>query len=338
MMKSEDAVKRSRIVVFLVTQLLLSFVVCIICGLAFNISGNKIFDLLPLSLDTSNKPEQQPLRTVVNEDNSRLNLLWSQSNVPGAKNYVFFEMAATNGVLFYIGSKEQGILKEVKAVDGKDGTTVLWHTSGPGSGSPRVLYATPSAIYIGGVGAVAAYDILTGGQFWSKSFPFQRNIIYLQVINDLVYVEATSGSRFLLQADSGEGIVNWKVHPNFREEYFQDKILTVDTEFSLASGHIDAIDENTGSILWQEDTSSNVVVTQSEVYAVMARNNELKLVGFQPRSGEVDVTIKFEPYISHPYPYPPFHIAVDEQTDMLYVFLGDSNQLFAFKIEGHSGN
>jgi outer membrane protein assembly factor BamB len=252
-------------------------------------------------------------------------------------------MAAANGVLAYVGRKERSLSQEVLVLDAKDGKTVLWRTDGPGMG-PNKLYATSSALYIGssGDGKVADYDWQTGEELWSKSFLFQRTVTHLQVVNNLVYVEIVSNSKFLLQPDTGKEIWSWVSAPNFNNEYFflDSKTLTKDIEFSNNSGMIYATDRQTGDILWKTSVPiaySNLAATDAAVYLVTGVPTEVKLLGVEPRSGKIINTVTFEPTTQANY-VGSNQVSVDEDLGILYVFLGASRQLFAFKIVNHFGH
>lgn len=283
------------------------------------------------------EPDPKVSRTISKSD-AGLELLWPQSGIRTTKNS-HISVAAANGVLFYIASMEQSAYQEVIALDAQDGETVFWRSPGPGTTNLSVLSATSSAVYMGGNGKVAAYALRTGEELWSKSFPFQRTVTNLQVVDDLVYVKAVSSFRALLQAHSGQEMTEWEAVPGFSREYFENKTLTLDTEFDNGPGTIYAKDRQTGHTLWQANTLSNAVITESTVYLIVAYSNKLNLQGVRPRSGEVTISVTFEPLTSADYlklyDY-PHRLALDKELGILYAFLRDSRQLFAFKIANYS--
>ena len=247
----------------------------------------------------------------------------------------------TNGVLFYIAPQEHSIYQEVVALDAKDGEIALWRTDSPGLTGPNVIYTTSSTLYVGGSGngKVAAYDLRTGEKLWSKSYPFQRTVTNLQVVDDLVYVKAVSDFRALLQADTGQDIKAWHSVPGFNMAYFQNMTLTIDTEFNNGPGQVSAKDRQTGRTLWETEAFSNAIVTETAVYLILGPD-ELKLVGIEPRSGEIINSVTFEPHTSPDYLNlydVPHRLALDKELSILYVFLRDSRQVFAFKILGYPG-
>jgi len=331
-----------------VAILIIGLFTCAICILVnFVLTASELPDLpflftSRLYPDSVEVPEPQVGRTIIKSDEN-LQLLWSRSDVWSSSiefsEHIGFEvkMAAANGILAYIKRKGRSISREVTIVDANNGKTVLWNTDGPGSTGPNKLYATSSALYIGGGGSgeVVAYDLRTGEEFWSRSFPFQRSVTHLQTVNDLVYVGTAGSGRFLLQADTGEKIGNWVSVRDFKDEYFlDDRIFTVDTEFSNNFGTVYATDRQTGDMLWKTDVpvaSSNLAATTSVVYLVTGIPSELKLLGVEPRSGKIVNTVTFEPSTQTSF-VGPNQITIDKDWGILYVFLGDSRQLFAFKI------
>jgi len=335
--------RKSTIFIFVI-EIVIGLGMCIVCTLVnFTLTALNLPDLpylfqsviYPNDLE---EPDPQILRTIVKSDVG-LELLWSHSGIRTTKRSHIFA-AAANGVLFYIAPQEHSIYQEVVALDAKDGETALWRTLGPGTTSPNVLDATSSALFIGGNGKVAAYELRTGEKLWSKSYPFQRTVTNLQVVDDLVYVKAVSDFRALQQADTGQDIKAWNSVPGFSMEYFQNKTLTIDTEFNKGPGQVSAKDRQTGRTLWETEALSNAIVTETAVYLILG-SNELKLVGIEPRRGEIINSVTFEPHTAPDYLklYDiPHRLALDKELGILYVFLRDSRQLFAFKIGGYPGN
>lgn len=349
-MGRKDIVKNRKSMIFIfVIQVVFGLGLCIACILVnFTLTAPNLPDLpylfqsviYPNDLE---EPDPQILRTIVKSDVG-LELLWSHSGVRITKRSGAFVVAAAKGTLFYIGLKAQSASQqEVVALDSNDGESVFWRTDSPGLTGPNVIYATSSTLYVGGsgVGKVAAYELRTGEILWSKSYPFQRTVTDLQVVDDLVYMKAVSSFRALLQADTGQEIEDWNSVPNFTPKYFENKTLTADIEFDNGPGTISAKDRQTGRILWETNALSNAVVTKAAVYLITEGDNELKLLGVEPRSGEIINSVTFEPRASPDYLklYDfPHRLALDKELGILYVFLRDSKQLFAFKIVGYPSN
>ena len=165
-----------------------------------------------------------------------------------------------------------------------------------------------------------------------RNFPSHRSITHLQTVNGLVYVKTVSSGRFLLQADTGEKIGNWISVQGFNDEYFlDDRTFTVDTEFGNYFGMVYATDRQTRDVLWKTNASSNPTATTSVVYFVTSMPSELRLLGVEPRSGKIVNTVTFEPSTQTNF-VGTNQVTIDKDWGILYVFLGASRQLFAFKI------
>lgn len=330
----------------LITQIVLGLFLCIVCIFHFDFILRD-FNLPNLSgLTNSNFEGSKPqvLYNITSSD-EHLEVLWVRSDLmvplgPSISDEeITFEtqITAANGVIFYIGHQQKSSRKVI-ALDAKDGETVLWHTYGPGMG-PTSICADSSALYVGGGGngKVAAYDLRTGEELWTKlTSPLQRTVTLLRVPDDLVYVKTVSGGKFLFQADSGKRIYvwDWSSAPSFDKRHFLDnRVLTPDMVFSnFLSGEVFATDRQTDDILWKTtNVVSNVAATGSVAYLLTDEPSEIRLLRVEPRNGEITTTVTFEPSTQTSF-LGANQITVDEDLGILYVFLGISRQLFAFKL------
>ncbi len=137
-----------------------------------------------------------------------------------------------------------------------------------------------------------------------------------------------------LQTDS----LIWEA--DVEQAYYQGPVFTADVILIRTRRHglgsVYAIDRRTGSILWRtkEDIISNLAATDSIVYALTLDG---KLLGLNLHTGEEVASVKFDP---SPFainePGTPvvggYHVAADNDEGLVYVTLGDSAQLFAFRI------
>jgi len=90
--------------------------------------------------------------------------------------------------------------------------------------------------------------------------------------------------------------------------------------------------------LWNKHNTSsssvsNIDTTEATAYAL---TSDGQLVGYDLRTGEVVTSVQFDPR-SFPSNDPeryaiPYSVAVDKNLGLIYTYLGDSKQLFAFKI------
>jgi glucose dehydrogenase len=128
----------------------------------------------------------------------------------------------------------------------------------------------------------------------------------------------------------------WQINVRYflRGAEFSDEVIF--DRIGRGSGYIKAIDRETEEILWETEKNviSNVAATKSTAYFLTLDG---RLVGLDARSGEIVTTVEFEPapfILNGPNANAGgYFVAVDEDAKMLYVQLGDSYQLFAFRIE-----
>ena len=106
----------------------------------------------------------------------------------------------------------------------------------------------------------------------------------------------------------------------------------------LENGVIAAVDTTNGSELWRSNVFiiSNFAVTKNYVYA-LSINGEL--LRFDPYTGSTSTLIHILPvpvksnYVDEEGMYQYFnYVAVDSNDQFIYLYLGDSQQLLAYKI------
>jgi len=102
-------------------------------------------------------------------------------------------------------------------------------------------------------------------------------------------------------------------------------------------GSVFAINQTAGQVLWQTDSNivSNIVYFPSdEKVIVLTRDG--KLLSINAQSGEQETWAEFSntPFILNGEEVVGgYELAYDENSRILYLLLGDSRQLFAFKVE-----
>jgi outer membrane protein assembly factor BamB len=98
-----------------------------------------------------------------------------------------------------------------------------------------------------------------------------------------------------------------------------------------------ALDIESGERIWKTENNviSNVAATDSKVF-ILTYDDELQILDIE--TGALIETIQVEPPINffdrdiNPQAE-GYQVAVDETNQILYLLLGDSNQLFAFRIK-----
>jgi hypothetical protein len=82
-----------------------------------------------------------------------------------------------------------------------------------------------------------------------------------------------------------------------------------------------------------------VAATETTLYLI---TKDRKLLGLDTRSGQIISSIQFKVIPSTlnnvRYSTGGYYVAVDQDAGLVYAYLGDSQQLFAFKIVDYSGN
>jgi outer membrane protein assembly factor BamB len=229
----------------------------------------------------------------------------------------------------------------------------------------------PDGLYSGytGVPSVKKLDLSTGDMLWSQSLP-GRGLLYIFVIGHDLQISTSLEWFSKLKAESGEliakehgrgilistsqitytpilmnelqaeetatGKLIWRVSLD-RDlriaPLFTEDIIYLRSGGTMGSAY--AIERSTGKILWKTNdvVVSNIALSEQGSMAYMlTRNGELW--GVKKDTGEITTLIEFS--------NPPFvlfgedivggyELAYDQMTRSLYILLGDSRQLFAFK-------
>lgn len=261
---------------------------------------------------------------------------WSRSGAFLGTNHMSFDAAA--GRLLALGTFEPNRSITINAINGTDGE-LIWHTKY--DSRLVTLSVTRTRVYVGtrGGAQVRAYDMETGDKIWTKRFFAASVIEYLDNYDGKLYVSTSDDKYYVLQADTGEPTQDLGDGWQINEKYLAigDKI-TKDVIFERRGdglGYIAAIDKKTEELLWEseKDVISNIAATESTAYFLTLDG---RLVGLDALSGDIVATVKFEPapfILNGPDAIAGgYFVAVDEDEKMLYAQLGDSFQLFAFKL------
>lgn len=268
--------------------------------------------------------------TFVQKDASRLELEWVQTVFNPA--FAARQLAATDGKVFFVGSLSQNGNYALIAFESEGGHK-LWQV-------PRANTVDVSSemVYVNNGGAVVAYT-LTGERVWRTTLSV-RNISDFNWVDGILDVNA-GGDFYLLDAVTGE-LLNSSTDFNHNLAAYQWLMPTIldgrvfvqdlGMDFSAAL----ALDRQSGDVLWRsaDNVISNVAATESLAF-VITYEDELRIL--DARTGKPLETIQIEPSINffdrEAQKYKRiYQLAVDQTNQILYVYLGDSNQLFAFKI------
>jgi outer membrane protein assembly factor BamB len=255
-------------------------------------------------------------------------------------------LAAGQNKVFVIGNFDEPDSRAVLALDSADGK-LLWRNDNPDGYQYTGLTIGPSGLYSGSGGnaTLAAQDLNTGEVFWSNRM-WGRYVDCFRVFDPLIHVGTNKG-RYLVQVETGETVYQFdgvtsedELHRLATQykipstDFFESEILwdVVYTENIIFKGG-EAYDRKSGSRLWGIDgIISNIATTDTAAYLL---TKDRQLLGVDSTTGEVFASVQFEPVPQeigvHGYDN-TFYVAVDEKAKIVYAFLGDGAQLFAFKL------
>jgi outer membrane protein assembly factor BamB len=310
------------------------------------------FGLTMIVIEHLVQPETLPVYRLA-EVNPGLKELWLRADIVVPNSAA--SSVATRGMFFIVGSLAQTKWKipAILAFEASNGS-LLWQGK-HSLAFASALYATPSTLYAGRSNQLTAYDPRTGQTLWSNTLPSARNITHIYTVDNIIYVESTPGVYHLVQADTGEVLKTFKELPtattlqdlkmqvetlplaaSLNPEYFRGIALTRKTKFYYKYPNgVKAIDIASGHTLWEIERGvvSTIAATEQAAYLL---TQEGKLLRVNLGNGEPVTLIQFEPR-SFPYSDPQGYIyvylvAVDANAGLLYVYLGNSQQLFAFSL------
>ncbi len=309
---------------------------------------------------------------VVNDTNERLKELWSRPNVFVLNDSTGFLIAAAQGNVFVIGSLDEnktgGIMafagsngevlwrgvfgqgaainaassslyvsmlsttKDVRAYDVQTGQ-ILWEASPKGIRNVLRLYVFDEIVHVNGSNETFfSLQANTGEELWKSEYQY-GNDIYIRT--DEIIFRRSGTSLQAIDTQSEKLIWEADVEQIFSQgPFFTDETVFIRT-VPDGSGRVYAIDRHSGEILWHTEknvASNNVAATNTIVYLLTEQG---QLLGLDARSGELITSVEFQPnpfLLRDSIGHLGYYVAVDEEAGLLYAVLGDSRQLFAFKI------
>lgn len=305
-------------------------------------------------------PWPLPSRTHTPENLSGMDVLWLRSNVYAEQNNLTPMMVASKGKVLIIDGLR------IVGLDGLNGEE-LWHrhdqfsatalTAAPDafyvgySGVPHVMKFKPSgdiiwSQYLNGRGLGPLY--IVGNEVQVSTAPFiftvldkENGQMKYQKEGDDIYI-TTPDETFMPQIqaiETGTEKVIWQRFDLDRELFLppiflEDRIL-VRTGKTL--GSIYTLDRFTGETLWKTDDNIISSIAYSPLTKkVYALTREGQLLAIDIFSGKQSIITEFSntPFVLNGEEnVGGYEIAFDDSTQNLYVLLGDSRQLFAFKVK-----
>jgi outer membrane protein assembly factor BamB len=279
---------------------------------------------------------------------SSVSPIWTRQNVY-IENYDQPQMIAVGGKLVLIGSETENGLSSLLAFDGASGTTIWKY----GNNSANVVTTSSSVLFVGEVGNVIAINPTDGRIIWSTNLP-ARSVTKVLVRGTTLHADTVSGNHFFLDPVTGKSIqsIDYTIDdaPNENVPQLSNHRMNLDYigNISLFQKQINwpsvkeveiiATDETSGIQLWSS-TLPLIGRAAPSPLGVFALQTDGKLLHLNTISGMSSNIVQFDPTLTKQYQYQDgayqnygYFVTVDNESQMLYVYLGDSRQLFAFKL------
>ncbi len=252
--------------------------------------------------------------------------LWSLSDI-----YVNVNsqplITALDNKLVILGSDDISSGSNVIAFDGNTGHA-LWRMAYDGIS----ISSVSSNVIVGGAGKVTALDGNDGKVLWNTTL--QANVTKIILNDRFLYVYGAASNRYYA-IDPTNGNILEKLKGTYTIE--QEPSLGNNAYLRNGSGDVLALDKANGQELWKAKANaiSNLAVTTSFVY-VLDRDGSLLKINSQTGIKESITIFSPAPFMLHSngeggFEY-PYYVAVDPHINILFVYLGDSAQLFAFQL------
>jgi outer membrane protein assembly factor BamB len=255
-------------------------------------------------------------------------------------------LIATQSKLMFIGSTSSSDLPRLIALDGNTGNPIWQY----GNNNETTLTASNKMIFVGEVGSVTALNLDDGVVVWSTSLP-SRSVLKLLLRDNILYIDTVGGSFFLLDAETGKIIqsISYTINgapnkdiPDWSDHkmdlafvgdiaYFQKQ-----TGYPDYKGEIIAMKELSGNRIWGSGDLFAASRNAASPLGIFVLGLDGKLLKFNPTEGFKEEIIQFIPSPvlrddKEGWNY-GYYVAVDTDTQSLFVYMGDSTQLFAFQL------
>ncbi len=313
---------------------LLSFLICFIAILGASCTNNM-------------KPSWTKAYTVHNAiHNESWKTLWVRSDVYIETSWDYISLAASPAKVFIYGSADIDNARSIIALDGLSGDLVWQSNPIP----PSTLFADQEGFYVGEAGGgsrILSLNLDNGQIRWSRNFPKSSGVESLLVYNDTLNVFFGTDKHIILNPETGENVFPLPINsPPFYKSticgnIYQPPLYIGDTIYyrnnrGLELGQACNVDISSGDLRWKTDISivSNVVSTSTSLY-FLDENVGLSVVN--GNTGQINSSkgIRFDntPFILYDArrEVGGYFLARDPQSNLLFVYLGDSRQLFAFQ-------
>jgi outer membrane protein assembly factor BamB len=272
--------------------------------------------------------------------------LWVRSDVYVETSWEAIRVVASKGKVFIYGSLDINKSSSIIALDGPSGDLVWQTTPIP----PSTLFANQGGLYVGEAGGgsrTVSFDADNGKIIWSRNFPNSSGVECLFVFNDKLHEFLGTGKHVILNPINGTKVssLTTDVPPFYSStvcgQIYQPPVYMGDTIYfrngrGLELGQVCNVDIYSGDVRWKTDIDivSNVISTNTLLF-FLEENGDLSVVNRDTGQVIPDKAISFDkkPFILYNArrEVGGYFLASDPQSNILFVYLGDSRQLFAFQ-------
>ncbi len=292
-------------------------------------------------------------------------LAWSIDNAYIIWNKFDNTLSADTGQICFLGGQSFQEDKHLICLDSYSGK-VLWKKE---SGMHRALEVTPDGVFVVYSSSAAAkkFDRITGNIEWEKQLS-GSGCYYFYIIDNMLQISTNPTNMSILdlngnlikELDSGtttyiytrnetfvrlNGLISTKtdtgeIRWEFRDmdNVFDFMPVFIDSKIFIRTGiklgSVYALDRESGNLLWKtNDIVSNVIYSprKSSIYVM---RNDGRLVALDEKTGKEETIVTFSfplSVLDEERDLGSYQIAYDESAHLLFVSVGNSGQLFAFK-------
>jgi outer membrane protein assembly factor BamB len=279
-------------------------------------------------------------------DTNSFRVLWSRSNVYIA-DWVTLGLATSGEKVFILGSLDINESAKLVALDVFTGDPV-WEAE---SKDMSKIFTSEDGIYVdedGRGGSVKKYDPATGKVLWFRQFWDSGGVLHMITYKEQLHVYLSPDKHKVLRPSNGETIVSiFPDSPPFFDSgvcgiSYQTPIYTKDTIYyrsnpNLFKGDICAVDYFSGEMRWKSDLGviSNVVA-KDDTALMLVESGDLLALNSSTGEEVSNLKISFDnkPFILYSTHTASggYFLAYNTKNNILIAYLGDSRQIFAFKV------
>jgi outer membrane protein assembly factor BamB len=255
------------------------------------------------------------------------------------------QMVALGNKVFTIGSTSDQEEPRLIALDAHTGD-ITWQY---GDAKVNVLTTSENKLFVGelGGGRIIALNPDTGAIEWSTKHI--GNVTNVLVRENILYADTVSENYFLFDVNTGNLLktIPYTIDgaPNDEIPIWSDKkkklqfvgnvmYFQFPTDFPVDKGEITATDEVSGNQIWSSGPLYAITRIATSPLGVFVLDSDGKLLRYGPTDGAKNQVLQFDPAptLRNGYAF-GYYVAVDSDNQLLFVYLGDSAQLFAFQIQ-----